>query len=220
MKEVLKLLSSSIYFSPERRYVLLWSISLDTQIGIKDTGIKFICPEDNCLWLNVMTSKWTVSCLLHFLCSFHYVVISLVVYCTDEAMKAETRIQVIKSYYVAVVFLAQLKYEDIRRPSEEWFNTCNLRLLASTQKHSATGICIQNCKLGVRVQLLKFCSAHKDERNPQIIFFFHLLRARKTVCVPRTLCAILMDMQIGNKDTGIELICPEDNCLWLTFLTS
>ena len=46
-------------------------------------------------------------------------VISLVVYCTDEAMKAETRIQVIKSYYVAVVLLAQLKYEDIRKPSEE-----------------------------------------------------------------------------------------------------
>ena len=46
-------------------------------------------------------------------------VISLVIYCTDEAMKAGTRIQVIKSYYVAVVFLAQLKYEDIRKPSEE-----------------------------------------------------------------------------------------------------
>ena len=42
-----------------------------------------------------------------FLFSFHYVVISLVVYCTDEAMKAETRIQLIKSYYVTVVFLAQ-----------------------------------------------------------------------------------------------------------------
>ena len=40
-----------------------------------------------------------------FLFSFHYVVISLVVYCTDEAMKAETRIQLIKSYYVTVVFL-------------------------------------------------------------------------------------------------------------------
>ena len=24
---------------------------------------------------------------------------------------------------------------------------------------------------------------------------------------------ISMDMQIGNKDTGIEFICPEDNCL-------
>ena len=39
--------------------------------------------------------------------SFQYRVISLVVYCTDEAMKAETRIQIIKSYYVTVVFLAQ-----------------------------------------------------------------------------------------------------------------
>ena len=27
--------------------------------------------------------------------------------CTDEAMKEETRIQLIKSYYVTVVFLAQ-----------------------------------------------------------------------------------------------------------------
>ena len=42
-----------------------------------------------------------------YLFSFHYVVISLVVYCTDETMKAETRIQLIKSYYVIVVFLAQ-----------------------------------------------------------------------------------------------------------------
>ena len=42
-----------------------------------------------------------------FLFSFHYVVISIVVYCTDEAMKAETRIQLIKIYYVTVVFLAQ-----------------------------------------------------------------------------------------------------------------
>ena len=42
-----------------------------------------------------------------FLFSFHYVVISPVVYCTDEAMKAETRIQLIKSCYVAVVFLGQ-----------------------------------------------------------------------------------------------------------------
>ena len=42
-----------------------------------------------------------------FLFSFHYVVISLVVYCTDQAMKAETRIQLTKSYYVTVVFLAQ-----------------------------------------------------------------------------------------------------------------
>ena len=42
-----------------------------------------------------------------FLFSFHYVVISLVVYCPDEAMKAETRMQLIKGYYVIVVFLAQ-----------------------------------------------------------------------------------------------------------------
>ena len=42
-----------------------------------------------------------------FLFSFQYVDISLVVYCTDETMKAETRIQVLKSYYVTVVFLAQ-----------------------------------------------------------------------------------------------------------------
>ena len=42
-----------------------------------------------------------------FLFSFQYVVHSLIVYCTDEAMKAETRIQLIKSYYVTVVFLAQ-----------------------------------------------------------------------------------------------------------------
>ena len=34
-------------------------------------------------------------------------VISIVVHCTDEAMKAETRIQLIKSYYVIIVFLAQ-----------------------------------------------------------------------------------------------------------------
>ena len=38
--------------------------------------------------------------------SFHYVVSSLVVYCIDEAMKTETRIQLIKNYYVTVVFLA------------------------------------------------------------------------------------------------------------------
>ena len=44
---------------------------------------------------------------LAFLFTFYYVVISLVVYCTDEAMKAETRIQLKKCYYVAVVFLAQ-----------------------------------------------------------------------------------------------------------------
>ena len=42
-----------------------------------------------------------------FLFSFQYVVISLIIYCTDDAMKAETRIQLIKSYYVTVVFLAQ-----------------------------------------------------------------------------------------------------------------
>ena len=42
-----------------------------------------------------------------FLLSFLYVVFSLVVYCTDDAMKAKTRIQLIKSYYVIVVFLAQ-----------------------------------------------------------------------------------------------------------------
>ena len=42
-----------------------------------------------------------------FLFSFHYVVINLIVYCTDETMKAETRIQLIKSYYVTDVFLAQ-----------------------------------------------------------------------------------------------------------------
>ena len=54
-----------------------------------------------------MMSYGSVSFLLHFLFSFHYVVISLVVYCTDEAMKAETRIRLIKSYYVNVVFLAQ-----------------------------------------------------------------------------------------------------------------
>ena len=38
-----------------------------------------------------------------------------------------------------------------------------------------TVICLEDCKFGVRVQLLKFCSAHKDEGNPQIAFFFHLL---------------------------------------------
>ena len=42
-----------------------------------------------------------------FLFSFYFMVFSLVVYCTDEAMKAETRIQLVKSYYVSVVFLAQ-----------------------------------------------------------------------------------------------------------------
>ena len=106
MKEIYKLFFSSIYFSPGRRYVFLGPISMDMQIGNKDTDMEFICPENNCLLLKFMTSYWTVSCLLHFLFSFHYVVISLVVYCTDEAMKAQTRIQVIKSYYVTVVFLA------------------------------------------------------------------------------------------------------------------
>ena len=42
-----------------------------------------------------------------FLFSFHYVVISILLYGTDEAMKAETRIQLRKSYYVTVVFSAQ-----------------------------------------------------------------------------------------------------------------
>ena len=32
-------------------------------------------------------------------------VISLVVYCTDETMKGETRMQLIQSYHVTVVFL-------------------------------------------------------------------------------------------------------------------
>ena len=54
-----------------------------------------------------MTSQEIVSYLLQFLFSFHYVVIRLVVYCTDETMKAETRIQLTKNYYVTVVFLAQ-----------------------------------------------------------------------------------------------------------------
>ena len=42
-----------------------------------------------------------------FLFSFQYVVNSLLVNCTDDAMKAKTRIQLLKSYYVTVVFLAQ-----------------------------------------------------------------------------------------------------------------
>ena len=45
--------------------------------------------------------------LLHFLFSFHYVVITLLICCIDEVMKAQSRIQLIKSYYVTVVFLAQ-----------------------------------------------------------------------------------------------------------------
>ena len=80
---------------------------MDMQIRIKDTKLKLICFEDNCLWLKFMTSQLIVFYLLQFLFSFHYVVISLVVYCTDEAMKAETRVQLTKSYYVTVVFLAQ-----------------------------------------------------------------------------------------------------------------
>ena len=51
----------------------------------------------------IMNCFVSAACLF----SFHYVVISIVVYCTDEAMKTETRIQLIKSYYVTVVFLAQ-----------------------------------------------------------------------------------------------------------------
>ena len=39
-----------------------------------------------------------------FFFSFHYVGTSLVVYCSDEAMKTKMRVQVIKSYYVTVVF--------------------------------------------------------------------------------------------------------------------
>ena len=37
-------------------------------------------------------------------------VISIVVNFIDEAMMAETRIQLRKSYYVTVVFLAQVRY--------------------------------------------------------------------------------------------------------------
>ena len=80
---------------------------MDMQMGNKDTKVKIICFEDNCLWLKFMTSQEIVFYLLNFLFSFHYVVISLVVYCTDEAMKAETRIQLTKNCYVTVVFLAQ-----------------------------------------------------------------------------------------------------------------
>ena len=47
--------------------------------------------------------------LLHFLFSFHYVVVRLVMRCIDEAMKAEMRLQLLKSDYVTVVFLAQSK---------------------------------------------------------------------------------------------------------------
>ena len=38
MKEILKLLSSSIYFNPGTRYVLLGSISMGTQIESKLPG--------------------------------------------------------------------------------------------------------------------------------------------------------------------------------------
>ena len=44
-----------------------------------------------------------------FLFSFQYMVIGLIVYCTDKTMKAKTRIQLIKSYYVTVVFLNPVK---------------------------------------------------------------------------------------------------------------
>ena len=55
------------------------------------------------------TSDVIMNCFITaaILFSFHYVVIGLIVYCTDEAMKAETRIQLEKSYYVTVVFLVQ-----------------------------------------------------------------------------------------------------------------
>ena len=56
MKKIYKLLSSFVYFSPGRRYVFLEPISMDMQIEKKDTGIDIICPEDNCLWRNIMTS--------------------------------------------------------------------------------------------------------------------------------------------------------------------
>ena len=42
-----------------------------------------------------------------FFFDFQYVVITKLINCTDEAMKAETRIHLIKGYYVTVVFLAQ-----------------------------------------------------------------------------------------------------------------
>ena len=35
-------------------------------------------------------------------------------------------------------------------------------------------MCIEDCNFSARVQLLKFCTAQKDEENPQIDFFFHL----------------------------------------------
>ena len=50
-----------------------------------------------------------LKCLISaaFFVSLYYVVISIKVNSTDEAMKAQTRIQLIKNYYVTVVFLAQ-----------------------------------------------------------------------------------------------------------------
>ena len=107
MKEIHKSLSSSIYFSPGRRYVLLGSISMDTQTGNKGYRDRIPMP-----WRQLFVTKIydvIVICFISalFLFSFQYVVVSLVVYCTDETMKAGTRIQLIKSYYVAVVFLAQ-----------------------------------------------------------------------------------------------------------------
>ena len=80
---------------------------MDMQIENKDTGIDIICSEDNCVRLNYVTSQGIVSYLLHFLFSFHYAVSSLLVCCTYELMTTETRIQLIKSYYVTVVFLPQ-----------------------------------------------------------------------------------------------------------------
>ena len=56
MKEIHKLFFSSIYFSPGRRYVFVGPISMDMQIGNKDTGIEFLCSENNCLRLKFMTS--------------------------------------------------------------------------------------------------------------------------------------------------------------------
>ena len=42
-----------------------------------------------------------------FFVQFFYVDISLKINSVDKTMKAKTRIQLIKSYYVTVVFLAQ-----------------------------------------------------------------------------------------------------------------
>ena len=58
-----------------------------------------------------MTKNFNVikNCFISAAClfRFHYLVTSLVICCTDEPMTAETRIQLSKSYYVTVVFLAQ-----------------------------------------------------------------------------------------------------------------